>query len=745
MSCILCETLIIKIAICYSSQINMSAKSKLFRVIVLLALVAQVGFVPMRMAQASDFAEIKAKAEKGDIEAQFTLSNVYDQGNGVPKDSSESLKWLRKAAEQNHPKAQLFLGLRYHYGKNVSKDDIESTKWIRKAAEQGNAEAQFLLGSCYSKGKGVAKDAQETIKWYQKSAEQGVPEAQAALGACYAEGFGVAENHVEASQWFRKAAEQGHTMAQYFLGCCYASGEGVIKDYVEAAKCYRKAAEQGLAQAQRNLGDLYVKGDGVTKDFVEAYKWWHLATEQGDEWSKTHLSSLNPLMTHEQIAEGQRLAAAFVGRRDEPRKKDARVEKGISISQAVVPQESGGGTANTSSNRINQDILNAVSRSSVTIEAPNGSGSGFIYKADDAFWTVSNTHVIGMAFHFSDLKICDQDGDTIPLEKELKVDLEADICMLKLAKNASPKGFLVSGKMPFVGDKIWVAGNAKGDGIISLIDGTIKGLGSRAGVPIFEVSAQFVPGFSGGPIVNEKGEALGIATYAISLTESQKKEDFFKESPFKTPRRMGVRMSRISQAKPLEFSHLYLHHKASEDRKNIFELYLNLYRDKKPQQTLTEIRGYWARADKPIMAQRSFAGVRESGMLDDYYDALEFLAKVSRAVENERLKSQAVSHPENFDQPSWRDGAEEERAFKELVGQGYDPVDLARYSRAGGSLVMLRNEEMKAAEATRTRIRTELDFLHKLQTKKDSTFLHQDVHKYIDEIIEWKLKLLTGK
>ena len=41
--------------------------------------------------------ETKAKAKKGDAEAQYNLGAMYANGQGVPQDYKEALKWFRLA------------------------------------------------------------------------------------------------------------------------------------------------------------------------------------------------------------------------------------------------------------------------------------------------------------------------------------------------------------------------------------------------------------------------------------------------------------------------------------------------------------------------------------------------------------------------------------------------------------------------------------------------------------------------
>jgi TPR repeat protein len=66
--------------------------------------------------------------------------------------SKGSLEELRHAAEQADATAQSELGRRLHEGDGVPKDLDEALKWLHAAAEQGEASAQNRIGVCYQKG-----------------------------------------------------------------------------------------------------------------------------------------------------------------------------------------------------------------------------------------------------------------------------------------------------------------------------------------------------------------------------------------------------------------------------------------------------------------------------------------------------------------------------------------------------------------------------------------------------------------
>ena len=87
---------------------------------------------------ALDFDDTKVLADQGDVDAQNNLGVMYDNGNGVPENDAEAVKWFRKAADQGYAKAQYNLGLIYFKGEGVPKNDTEAVKWFRKAADQGH-------------------------------------------------------------------------------------------------------------------------------------------------------------------------------------------------------------------------------------------------------------------------------------------------------------------------------------------------------------------------------------------------------------------------------------------------------------------------------------------------------------------------------------------------------------------------------------------------------------------------------
>jgi len=92
-----------------------------------------------------------AKAEQGNVDAQYNLGIMYYHGEGVPKNLDEALHWFHLAAEQNDADAQYNLGFMYGKGEGTKKDQRQSLEWFQKAAAQGHAGAREILEKMFKK------------------------------------------------------------------------------------------------------------------------------------------------------------------------------------------------------------------------------------------------------------------------------------------------------------------------------------------------------------------------------------------------------------------------------------------------------------------------------------------------------------------------------------------------------------------------------------------------------------------
>lgn len=149
----------------------------------------------------ANVAELRQRAETGDVTSQRLVAEAYEHGRGVQKDYTEAAKWYQKAADQGDAKAQNNLGSFYQYGLGVTTNYARAVELYKKSAEQGFMMAQSNLGYMYDYGLGVPKDKGEAISWYRRAADQGYPGAMMNLGISYITADGVERDIPRAYMW----------------------------------------------------------------------------------------------------------------------------------------------------------------------------------------------------------------------------------------------------------------------------------------------------------------------------------------------------------------------------------------------------------------------------------------------------------------------------------------------------------------------------------------------------------------
>src|SRR4028118_1557039 len=143
----------------------------------------------------------------------------------------------------------------------------------------------------------------------------------------------------------------------------------------------------------------------------------------------------------------------------------------------------------------------------------NGTGSGFIISSDGRL--ITNAHVISGA---ESVKVTLKDGRTFD-GRVVGVDSVTDVAVVKINANNLPTARLGMAEKLIPGEWAIAIGNPLGlDNTVTV--GIISALGrssSQVGVPEKRVSfiqtdAAINPGNSGGPLLNAKGEVIGINT-----------------------------------------------------------------------------------------------------------------------------------------------------------------------------------------------------------------------------------------
>lgn len=97
------------------------------------------------------FRKYLAKAQAGDVDAQYNLGIMYYHGDGIQKNHDEALKWFHLSAEQGDAEAQYNLGFMYGRGEGTAKDHRTSMEWFQKASSQGHEGAREILEKMFRK------------------------------------------------------------------------------------------------------------------------------------------------------------------------------------------------------------------------------------------------------------------------------------------------------------------------------------------------------------------------------------------------------------------------------------------------------------------------------------------------------------------------------------------------------------------------------------------------------------------
>jgi len=167
------------------------------------------------------------------------------------------------------------------------------------------------------------------------------------------------------------------------------------------------------------------------------------------------------------------------------------------------------------------DLVRRIKPAAVAVETFDARGdklsrgSGFFIDKDRI---VTNRHVIDGAFR---AEVHLNSGNTFPVKTVVAVDAEADVALLKVeAPPAQVRSLSLDRTSPQEGESVVVIGNPFGlegsvtNGIVSAVR-DIPGFGR-----IIQITAPISPGSSGSPVVNMKGQVIGVATLQITGGQS---------------------------------------------------------------------------------------------------------------------------------------------------------------------------------------------------------------------------------
>jgi len=334
---------------------------------------------------------------------------------------------------------------------------------------------RFTLGwQAYESGK--YKEAREV---WESLAKNGDDRAKVNLGIMYDCGYGVEEDPVQAAHWYREAADQGNCSAQYNLAVLYATGRGVSCDMQQAAQWYCKAAQQGFGVAQYDLGMLFASGQGVPKDDNTAIQWLYTSG----------ITSLK-----EEDTDGVLRAAKAIN----------KFSPGHPLGEEL------------------NEKLRATGNTSHIASAPELFSGASIGTA----WPIASGYVVTSNHVVSDtdsVTLVDASGREISARVIIRQE-NRDFALLEVDDPSSlPPAIPLARSQERLGASIFTIGFPRIDvmgktpklsiGVISSVNGFYDDPGS------YQTTVPIQPGNSGGPVLNFKGEAVGVVTSMLGIRD----------------------------------------------------------------------------------------------------------------------------------------------------------------------------------------------------------------------------------
>lgn len=173
----------------------------------------------------------------------------------------------------------------------------------------------------------------------------------------------------------------------------------------------------------------------------------------------------------------------------------------------------------------------------IIVVGEKGVGSGFITVFNGKKVAVTNIHVL---MGNRQVKFLDCNNNRLEYSR-IYFAGDRDIAIIELDESVTAPALPMAENIAKCASEepVMVSGNSQGAGVVTRIEGTIKGIGPT----VVEVSAAFVQGNSGSPIVSLKtGKVVGVATFAVKANENWVN----KGSGFEKVRRFGTRIDNLS-------------------------------------------------------------------------------------------------------------------------------------------------------------------------------------------------------
>lgn len=233
----------------------------------ILILVAFFASAACVMAQADK--KLIDKAGRGDVESMVLLAKCYENGAGVPQDSSQALRLYKEAAQKGSVEAEIFVTSYLLRGTLMPKDTANAVAIRKRLSDKGEPRGMAAYASCLLHGTGVKPDTAEALRLIEMAAKKNDKWAIDDLADAYYYGlWGYKKDQKRAIDMWKKAVKQNSWSSLMRLGDHYAS-EG---DYKKAWEYINEGVRWNYPGCLLSAAEMYFMGQGVPVDEVKAQK-----------------------------------------------------------------------------------------------------------------------------------------------------------------------------------------------------------------------------------------------------------------------------------------------------------------------------------------------------------------------------------------------------------------------------------------------------------------------------------------
>ena len=179
------------------------------------------------------------------------------------------------------------------------------------------------------------------------------------------------------------------------------------------------------------------------------------------------------------------------------------------------------------SQELSKKVINNIKLSTYVVETKDGRGTGFSIKGN---LIITNEHVI-RGVSDGNIFVSDLNSNKKTRVVIKYIDKYHDIAVLSVSSKAKFTNYLSFSKKPlFESQRVWACGNGMGGTDGAITEGTFSGICDDCfdGRPsMLQHTAPINYGNSGGPLVNKKGELVGVNTMVGKTLSSVGKREGF--------------------------------------------------------------------------------------------------------------------------------------------------------------------------------------------------------------------------